>query len=74
MQHVTLVQRGHFDSVLGHSQDHLLVSRNKRQLSILLSGVDVIDEVQRLLEGSAHVKLELLDGSHILDPELSTRV
>lgn len=32
----TLVQRRHFDSILGHSQDHLLFSRHKRQLSVLL--------------------------------------
>lgn len=32
----TLVQRGHFDSILRHSQNHFLISRNKRKFSILL--------------------------------------
>lgn len=32
----TLVQWGHFDTVLGHAQDHLSVSGNERKLPILL--------------------------------------
>lgn len=38
-----------------------------------LSRIDVADEVQRLLEGLAHFKLQLLNRSHIPHPELSTR-
>lgn len=95
----TLVQRGHFDSILGHAQDHLLVLRHKGKLPILLlehikhflnvplqchdfklappvphlSGVNVRDELQRLLQRLAHAELQLLDGSHILDAELGAR-
>lgn len=32
----TLVQRGHFDSILGHSQNHLLVLRHEGKLPTLL--------------------------------------
>ncbi len=32
----TLVQWSHFNAILGHSQNHLLISRHKRQFSILL--------------------------------------
>lgn len=95
----TLVQRGHFDSILGHTQNHLLILRHEGKLPTLLlkhenifqrsssvlrlqvlppapphlSGVNVSDELQRLLQGLAHAELQLLDGSHILDAELGTR-
>lgn len=39
-----------------------------------LSSINIVDEVQRLLEGLAHVKLQLLDGPHILHPELGACV
>lgn len=38
-----------------------------------LSGINVSDELQRLLQGLAHAELQLLDGSHILDTELGAR-
>lgn len=39
-----------------------------------LSGINVGDELQRLLQGLAHAELQLLDGSHILDAELGARL
>lgn len=95
----TLVQRGHFDSILWHAQSHLLVLRHEGELPILLcnkskfllkllfsflrrgllsptphlSSIDISDELQRLLQSLAHAELQLLDGSHILHAELSTR-
>ena len=37
-----------------------------------LGCINVVDEIQWLLEDLTHVKLQLLNGTHILDPELCT--
>lgn len=50
-----------------------LLNRRVSLAASHLSCIDVADEVQRLLEGLAHVELQLLYCSHILHPELGVR-